>query len=83
MGRPTRIRASNWPIGGSDWPVGGSRTVNRRYWQTGGTRSTKIDIKTLSQAPTSLDHTSILPKHFRVLSLMRCEFTLLYAINIG
>ena len=39
MGRPTRIRASNWPIGGSDWPVGGSRTVNRRYWRTGGTRS--------------------------------------------
>jgi hypothetical protein len=38
MGRPTRIRASNWPMGGSDWPVGGSRTVNRRYWRTGGTR---------------------------------------------
>jgi hypothetical protein len=39
MGCPTRIRASNWPMGGSDWPVGGSRTVNRRYWRTGGTRS--------------------------------------------
>jgi hypothetical protein len=46
MGRPTRIRASNWPIGGSDWPVegsdwpvGGSRIVNRRYWQTGETIS--------------------------------------------
>ena len=36
MGRPTRIRASNWP-------VGGSRTVNRRYWRTGGTRSKHLE----------------------------------------
>jgi len=43
MGCPTRIRASNWPMGGSDWPVGDSRTVNRRYWRTGGTRSNPID----------------------------------------
>ena len=47
MGRPTRIRASNWPMGGSDWPVGGSRTANRRYWRTGGTRATVPSVQYL------------------------------------
>jgi len=53
MGRPTRIRASNWPIGGSDWPVGGSRTVNRRYWRTGGTSSIHGEDTLISRGPGS------------------------------
>jgi hypothetical protein len=49
MGCPTRIRASNWPMGGSDWPVGGSCTVNRRYWRTGGTSSLRQASKSYSE----------------------------------
>jgi len=78
MGRPTRIRASNWPIGGSDWPVGGSRTVNRRYWQTGGTRSNSSEMPLKVEGLTSIFRSCSFRTYPRLTKLGTNEFAQLF-----